>query len=107
MYGLKVTVGTVDTTGTSPWSPFSDSLGPMAKTPEDLASLLGIIMKRDYSPYLTRSWSGVRVGFVDWRKWYVWEGPWHHVDEVMDKEVFALRQILLANVLTSNSLMIL
>ncbi|KAJ8130466.1 hypothetical protein O1611_g3163 [Lasiodiplodia mahajangana] len=72
VYGLKVTVGAVSTQGTSPYSPFSDSLGPMARSVPDLASLLGIIMKKDFSSSLIGTWEGQKVAFVDP---YLWEAP--------------------------------
>ncbi|KAI1119751.1 amidase signature domain-containing protein [Nemania abortiva] len=72
VYGLKVTVGAVSTSGTSPYSPFTDSLGPIARSVPDLASLLGILMKKDFSTSLTGTWKGQTVAFVDP---YLWEAP--------------------------------
>jgi amidase len=69
LYGMKVTVGVVPTEGTSPWSPLTDSAGGMAKTPEDLASLIGIMMGKNFAGNLTKSWKGLKVGFVDPAAW--------------------------------------
>jgi amidase len=66
---MKVTVGLVPTEGTSPWSPLTDSAGGMAKTPEDLASLIGIMMGKNFTGDLTKSWKGLKVGFVDPAAW--------------------------------------
>ncbi|KAK5062767.1 hypothetical protein LTR84_004842 [Exophiala bonariae] len=69
VYALKATVGVIPTDGTSPSGPFSDSLGPMAKDPEDLASLMGILMETNFSTSLTDSWKGQRVAFVNPDDW--------------------------------------
>ncbi|KAI1330536.1 amidase signature domain-containing protein [Xylariaceae sp. FL0255] len=72
VYGLKITVGAVSTWGTLPRSDFTDSLDPMARSVPDLASLLGILMKKDFTKFLVESWSGQSVAFVDP---YLWEAP--------------------------------
>ena len=69
LYGMKVTVGALSTQGTSPLSPLTDSLGSVAKSSHDLASLIGIMMDEDYSHFLTESWQGQRIGFVDPKAW--------------------------------------
>ncbi|KAI1173817.1 amidase signature enzyme [Nemania sp. FL0916] len=44
LYGMKATVGSISTKGTAPWSPFTDSIGGMAKSPQDLAALfIGVV----------------------------------------------------------------
>ncbi|KAJ5609522.1 hypothetical protein N7528_010089 [Penicillium herquei] len=87
LYGLKITVGDVSTEGTSPLSPFTDSLGPMARCAEDLAASLGILLQRDFSSSLTKTWKGLRVGFVDPKTWYIREGPWDFIEEIMNQQV--------------------
>ncbi|KAK3367391.1 amidase signature domain-containing protein [Lasiosphaeria ovina] len=70
LYGLKATVGLIPTEGTAPWSSLTDSIGGMARTPQDLAALLGILLNdTDFSDSLTGSWEGQRVGFVDPTLW--------------------------------------
>ncbi|KAJ5622151.1 hypothetical protein N7528_005383 [Penicillium herquei] len=69
LYGLKATVGLIPTEGTSPWSSFTDSIGGMARTPADIAILMSILTKTDFSSSLTESWEGQRVGFVDPQFW--------------------------------------
>jgi len=71
LYGLKATVGHISTKGTAPWSPLTDSIGAMARTPEDLANVMGTLLKRpDLAAETTaRSWEGLRVGFVDPSLW--------------------------------------
>ncbi|KAI1427361.1 amidase signature domain-containing protein [Xylaria sp. FL1777] len=70
LYGLKATVGLLPTEGTAPWSSLTDSVGGMAKSSEDLAILMQGLSGIDYSENLTRSWTGLRVGFVDPAFWY-------------------------------------
>ncbi|KAL2064595.1 hypothetical protein VTL71DRAFT_3732 [Oculimacula yallundae] len=69
LYALKVTVGSLSTKRTSPQSPLTDSLGGMAKTANDLALLIGAMTENDYSSFLTKTWAGQRVAFVDPRVW--------------------------------------
>lgn len=71
LYGLKATVGLIPTEGTAPWSPLTDSVGGMARTPGDLANLLGILLNdTDLSARTaTDAWEGQRVGFVDPTLW--------------------------------------
>ena len=69
LYGMKVTVGALSTEGTLPLSPLTDSLGGMAKTTEDLAALIGVLMETDYSPSLRNTWEGQRVAWVDPLAW--------------------------------------
>jgi len=45
-------------------------MGGLAKSPEDLANVMGILMGgRDFSEFLNPSWEGVRIGFVDPALW--------------------------------------
>jgi amidase len=71
LYGLKATVGLIPTEGTAPWSPLTDSIGGMARTPGDLANLLGVLLNdTDLSARTaTNTWEGQRVGFVDPTLW--------------------------------------
>ena len=54
LYGLKATVGAISTNGTSPYSPFSDSIGSFAKSADDMALLMGALMNKDFTPNLTK-----------------------------------------------------
>ena len=70
LYGMKATPGSVDTVGIQPISAAFDSVGGLAKTPEDLANVMSILqVQKEYSPYLIGSWKGLRVGFVDPNLW--------------------------------------
>ena len=71
LYGMKATPGSVDTAGIQPISPAFDSVGGLAKTPGDLANIMGILLGRrtDYPSYLEGSWKGLGVGFVDPNLW--------------------------------------
>ena len=70
LYGMKATPGSVDTAGIQPISPAFDSVGGLAKTPEDLANVMSILQgQREYGAYLKGSWEGLRVGFVDPNLW--------------------------------------
>lgn len=70
LYGIKVTVGSVSTEGTAPWSHLTDSVGGMAKSAEDLAYLVDAIMEGgEYASNLTNDWAGQTIGFVDDTLW--------------------------------------
>lgn len=72
LYSLKLTVGKVSMHGVLPFTHLTDSLGPMAKSPEDIAAVLDIltpIQGRSYQNALTKSFKGLRVGFLDPIEW--------------------------------------
>lgn len=70
LYGLKVTPGTISTHGVLPLSKPFDSIGGAAKTTEDLADLLDILVPgRDFKCFVTKSWKNTKVGFVDPMAW--------------------------------------
>ena len=70
LYGMKATPGSVDTVGIQSISPAFDSVGGLAKTPEDLVNVMSILQERkEYTSYLKGSWEGLRVGFVDPNLW--------------------------------------
>jgi hypothetical protein len=87
LYGLKVTVGAVSTAGTSPYSSFSDSVGAMAKTPNDLAKITGVLMKQDFSADRVSTWEGQKVAFVDQTDWPSSPVATVRVPVVVDKQV--------------------
>ncbi|KAH8746430.1 amidase signature domain-containing protein [Diaporthe sp. PMI_573] len=76
LYGLKATVGLLPTEGTAPWSSLTDSIGGMAKSPQDLAALFevltgaeGRIDNKGDQDTPSAPWTGQRVGFVDLTLW--------------------------------------
>ena len=66
---MKATPGTIPGEGAFPTSRAFDSHGGMAKTPDDLAKIMGLLMTRDFDSPLSPSWEGIRVGFVDPTLW--------------------------------------
>jgi aspartyl-tRNA(Asn)/glutamyl-tRNA(Gln) amidotransferase subunit A len=60
--GLKPTFGLVPVSGCVPLAPSYDTVGPMARTAEDCASLLDALTGGDHHAGLTGSLSGVTVG---------------------------------------------
>lgn len=87
LYALKATVGAVSTAGSSPHSPLTDSLGGLAKSSEDLAILTGILMNQNFSGYLTKSWSGLKVAFVDPKLWELDPAVCDHDEKLLAKQV--------------------
>lgn len=87
LYAMKVTVGALDTKGTSPQSPITDSLGGMAKSSLDLANFIGAMMEQDYSSYLTKTWAGQKVAFVDSNKWELHPAVCDRIEIVREKQV--------------------
>jgi len=69
LYGLKATIGSVDVRGTSPYSDFTDDLGALTKSSDDLVDLMGILLKTDFTPFMTKSWNGQKVAFVNSDAW--------------------------------------
>ncbi|QYT03683.1 Amidase domain-containing protein [Trichoderma simmonsii] len=87
LYAMKVTVGALDTKGTSPQSPITDSLGGMAKSSGDLANFIGAMMEQDYSSYLTKTWAGQKVAFVDPSKWELHPAVCERIEIVREKQI--------------------
>lgn len=69
LYALKASHGATDISGVQPSAVSFDCLGGFAKTPQDLADLMGVIMKKDFSTSMKSSWHGISVGFVDATMW--------------------------------------
>ncbi|TGO65068.1 hypothetical protein BCON_0004g00650 [Botryotinia convoluta] len=65
LFGIKVTVGRASTEGTAPWSALTGSVGSMAKSAQDFAYLVDVILGTNTTPTLNTSWKGQTVGFVD------------------------------------------
>lgn len=60
----------MSTRGTLPSSKAFDSIGGAAKTTEDVADLLDILVPgRDFKSSVTKSWRNTKVGFVDPMLW--------------------------------------
>lgn len=72
LYSLKLTLGKASTRGTLGYTPFTDTLGPMTKSPEDVAVLLDILTPIEggsHRDFLTKSLAGIRIGFLDPQVW--------------------------------------
>lgn len=70
LYGMKATPGTIPGDGAFPTSRAFDSHGGMAKTPDDLADIMGLLMKgKDFKSSLKSSWDGIGIGSVDPTLW--------------------------------------
>jgi len=69
LFSIKATVGKINRTGVQGGAPSFDSVGVLSKTAKDTADLLGVLTGEDYSEFLTGSWEGVRVGFVNPDLW--------------------------------------
>ena len=88
LYAMKVTIGSVDIDGTSPCSGFSDSIGALAKNPRDLASMLGVMLQKDFSSSLVTTWEGQKVAFIDQKGRRLDPAVCEHIQEVVDKQVY-------------------
>ena len=79
LYGLRTTVSIVPMKGVIPVSRLFDTIGPMAKTVQDVADTLDVIVDKSktYAPaqgyvsVLPGEWSKIRVGVVDPNLWYI------------------------------------
>ncbi|TGO31342.1 hypothetical protein BPAE_0001g02420 [Botrytis paeoniae] len=69
LFGIKVTVDRASTEGAAPWSALTDSTGGLAKSAQDLAYLVDVILGTNITPTLNTSWKGQTVGFVDDALW--------------------------------------
>ncbi|KAF2106874.1 amidase signature domain-containing protein [Lophiotrema nucula] len=78
LYTIKPTIGLISTDGIVPASDFSDTAGPLAKSVQDLADLLQIMVdpamwnhvpEGGYRSSITSSWAGLKVGFLAPHEW--------------------------------------
>ncbi|OBT78011.1 hypothetical protein VF21_03094 [Pseudogymnoascus sp. 05NY08] len=70
LYCLKATVGLLPFHGIFPLTKFADSAGPMAKSSKDVALVLDVLLPgKDFGQNLTKSWKGLRVGFLEPKAW--------------------------------------
>jgi len=66
LYRMKATVGSVDDIGVQGVGPACMSLSGLAKSLRDLANVMSILIGgKDFSSFLTPTWQGLRIGFVD------------------------------------------
>jgi amidase len=73
LYSIKGTVGAVDMVGTQSGGAAWDSAGPMAKSVEDCADVMEVLLPgRDFHSPLRRSWKGIRIALLNYEKWQ-WE----------------------------------
>lgn len=64
--------------GVVPLSKTFDSIGPMAKSPLDLANILDVIIdpaqsiaaNGGYASNLQKTWKGLRIGWLDPENWF-------------------------------------
>ncbi|GAM40193.1 hypothetical protein TCE0_038f12344 [Talaromyces pinophilus] len=75
LYALKPTVGTIPIDGVVPIAKSLDSVGGMARSPEDLALVTEVITNYSalqpagYLIGMTGKWDGIRLGFLDESLW--------------------------------------
>lgn len=75
LYALKPTAGTIPMDGVVPIAKSLDSVGGMARSPEDLALVTEAITKSSdrppagYSRGMSGKWDGIRLGFLDESLW--------------------------------------
>ncbi|KAF4436967.1 hypothetical protein F53441_13149 [Fusarium austroafricanum] len=70
LYSIKGTVGDINMKGTMSGGAGFDSAGPIAKSVEDCAHVLDVLLPgRDFRSHLTKSWKGIKVAYLDYKKW--------------------------------------
>lgn len=77
LYTIKPTYGIVSSVGVMPISTFADTVGPMAKSPRDLADLLDVMVDHalteipsgGYKSCLKDSFEHIAIGALDPSTW--------------------------------------
>ncbi|KAI0876849.1 amidase signature domain-containing protein [Hypoxylon argillaceum] len=91
LYGMKPTVGSTPMSGIFVISTTFDTVGAMAKSVDDLATLIEYVQENapgsskarlDYRAVFQQDWSGLRLGFVDPDKWWLPPGLVAPIEEV-------------------------
>jgi len=91
LFSIKCTPQTINTEGIFLIVPTIESIGGMAKSVKDLAALTEVILTASIEPpnfdvELTKTWDGVKLGFVD-------PGKWKLPDELFTSDADYLQQI--------------
>ena len=97
LYTIRTTPGVVSEKGGFPFSKNRDSVGPMAKSTDDLVNLLNVIVDvshlevpdRGYDIEVSRGWKDVSFGILDPKHW-------HLLEDVQKPQPGALNQIVSA-----------
>jgi len=93
LYTIKPTIGLISQAGIIPVSDFSDAAGPMAKSAQDLAHLLQVLVDpkqshhippAGYSSALKFSWGNLKIGCLDPHEWYTQQD-----EDAIDEAFFA------------------
>lgn len=80
LYALKPTLGLISQEGVCPISWDFDLIGPIAKSAEDIAVLMDVLVdpkrsanvpKGGYVPHLTKSFDGIRIGVLKPSEWHM------------------------------------
>ncbi|KAI1348678.1 amidase signature domain-containing protein [Xylaria sp. FL0043] len=70
LYSIRLSPSSISTRGMLKFNKLGDSLGWMTKGAEDTALLLDVVLEgHDYTQYLTQSFKGLRIGFLDPMGW--------------------------------------
>jgi len=70
LYSMKGTVGDVNMVGTQSGGAAFDSAGPMAKSVEDCADIMDILLPgRDFRTHLKKSWTGLGIAYLNYKAW--------------------------------------
>jgi len=89
-----------------------DTVGAMAKSVDDLATLIGYVQQKgpgdggsipNYSDVFQQGWSGLRLGFVDLDKWWLPPGLVMPIQEVNAQIVSILSLLFISRQHNSHS----
>lgn len=70
LYSMKGTVGDIDMRGTMSGGAGFDSAGSIAKSVEDCADVMDILLPgRNFRLHLTKSWEGSSIAYLDYKTW--------------------------------------
>lgn len=70
LYSMKATVGSVNMVGTQSGGAAWDSAGPMAKSVEDCADVMDVLLPgRNFRSSLKRSWQGIHIALLNYEEW--------------------------------------
>lgn len=70
LYSIKGTVGDVNMKGTMSRGAGFDSAGPLAKSVEDCADVMDILLPgKNFRSHLIKSWDGLRIAYLEYKYW--------------------------------------
>lgn len=98
MYSVRPSIGIISTKGIIPSAHSFDTIGTLAKDPEDLANMLTSLVDQEkttipvggYTSVMDKNWTGLKIGTIDPELWQYPAGLVKPVAEATEQMVIEI-----------------